>query len=195
MLKVYGFRGLLKLLCDVLYSRLFYPGARIVRRPFYMRGARHVAIGKGFTTGVGCRIDAFPEQAGTCIHIGNDVQINDYVHLGSVESIKIGDRVLIASKVFISDHNHGFYKGSEAHSSPFESPIERKLVSAPIVIEEDVWLGEFVCVLPGVTIGRGSIIGAMSVVTRNIPPMCIAVGSPAKVIKTYDVASSSWVAV
>ncbi|MEG8234942.1 acetyltransferase [Pseudomonas orientalis] len=193
MLKVYGFWGFIKLIIDVIYTRLFYPVARIVRRPFYIRGRRYVKLGKNFTTGVGCRIDAFPSTPGYCLEIGEDVQINDYVHIGSALSIKIGNRVLIASKVFISDHNHGVYKGSGKHSSPFENPATREIVSAPIIIEDDVWLGEFVCVLPGVTIGKGSIVGAMSVVTRSIPPMSIAVGSPAKVIKVYDVESSAWV--
>ncbi|MGQ7859224.1 acyltransferase [Pseudomonas sp. 32A] len=193
MLKVYGVWGGIKLLGDLIYTKLFYRTARIVRRPFYIRGRSHVTIGKKFTTGVGCRIDAFPTIPGICLSVGDDVQINDYVHIGAVQSITIGNRVLIASKVFISDHNHGVYKGSGRHSSPFENPATREIAAAPVVIEDDVWLGEFVCVLPGVTVGKGSIVGAMSVVTRDVPPMSIVVGSPAKVIKVYNAENSAWV--
>ncbi|MBL4677498.1 MAG: hypothetical protein JKY70_15040 [Mucilaginibacter sp.] len=62
----------------------------------------------------------------------------------------------------------------------------------PVIIEDNVWIGETVSVLPGVTIGKGSIIGASAVVTKNIPPYSIAVGNPAKVIKTYNFESNSW---
>jgi lipopolysaccharide O-acetyltransferase len=121
----------------------------------------------------------------------NDVQINDFVHIVALERIVIGNNVLIASKVFISDSNHGSYSG-EAQSHPDQNPIERKLSNSPIEIEDNVWLGEFVSVLQGVTIGRGSIIGSMSVVTKDIPPYCIAVGSPARVIKTYNFKTAKW---
>ncbi len=64
------------------------------------------------------------------------------------------------------------------------APLVRPLYSkGPIIIEDDVWLGEKVSVMPGVHIGRGAIIGANSVVTKDIPAYAVAVGSPAKVIK------------
>jgi lipopolysaccharide O-acetyltransferase len=126
------------------------------------------------------------------IHIGSDVSINDYVHIGAVESVSIGDRVLIASKVFISDHDHGSYGRGGVHSDPRIAPAERPLSASPVVIEDDVWLGEFVSVLAGVRIGKGSIIGTMSTVSRDIPPYSIAVGSPARVIKQFNFASGMW---
>jgi len=61
-----------------------------------------------------------------------------------------------------------------------------------VVMEDDVWLGEFVSVLAGVRIGKGSIIGTMSTVSRDIPPYSIAVGSPARVIKQFNFASGMW---
>ncbi|MNP22396.1 putative acetyltransferase [compost metagenome] len=176
-----------------MYTRLFYPHARIIRRPFYLRGRRYVQFGRRLTTGVGTRVDAFSSDGNICLTIGDDVQINDHVHIGAARSVVIGDRVLIASKVFISDHNHGVYKGSAPHSSPLEPPAQRVIDAAPVVICEDVWIGEYVCVLPGVTIGKGSIIGAMSVVTRDIPPFSIAVGAPAVVVKEYDFEKAIWI--
>lgn len=126
------------------------------------------------------------------IQIGSDVAINDYVHIGAIESVSIGNRVLIASKVFISDHDHGSYGRGGVHSDPRITPSERPLSSSPVVIEDDVWIGEFVSVLAGVRIGKGSVIGTMSTVSRDIPPYCIAVGSPAKVIKRFNFATGIW---
>ena len=125
------------------------------------------------------------------LEIGENVEINDDVHIGATEKIIIGDNVLIASKVYISDHNHGSYKGEE-QDSPMSIPKKRKIYSSPIKIEKNVWIGEFVSILQGVTIGEGAIIGTMSVVTKDIPPYTIAVGSPAKPIKIYNFETKKW---
>ncbi|RVU91802.1 acetyltransferase [Flavobacterium columnare] len=167
--------------------------ARLIRYPFRIRGRQFVKIGKGFTTGFNCRIDAlnFNNYNRPLIEIGNNVEINDDVHIGAVEKVIIEDNVLIASKVYISDHNHGNYKG-DLQDSPLTTPNSRKIYTSPVFIRKNVWLGEFVCVLQGVTIGEGTIIGAMSVVTKNIPPYSIAVGSPAKVIKKFNFNINKW---
>ena len=68
----------------------------------------------------------------------------------------------------------------------------QKLTVRNVVIEDGVWLGQRVCVLSGVTIGAHSIIGANSVVTKNIPPYCIAVGAPARVIKCWNFEAAEW---
>jgi lipopolysaccharide O-acetyltransferase len=65
-------------------------------------------------------------------------------------------------------------------------------VPGPVVIEDEVWLGERVCVMPNVTIGKHSVIGANSVVTKDIPPYCIAVGVPARIIKQYNHNKKQW---
>ena len=126
--------------------------------------------------------------------IGNNVQINDYVHLSCANSLIIGDNVLIASKVYISDLNHGNYSFSKdfEHSNPEEIAKERRIFTKPVKICENVWLGENVSVLPGTVIGKNSIIGANSVVSKNIPENCIAVGNPAKVIKKYNFETKKW---
>jgi lipopolysaccharide O-acetyltransferase len=127
------------------------------------------------------------------LYIGDNVQINDHVHIAAFNKVEIGNNVLIASNVFITDHNHGVYKGSDDDDSPDSLPNSRKIVSKEVIIEDNVWIGEFVSVLPGVRIGKGSIIGSMSVVTKDIPPNTIAVGSPARIIKKYDFNLKKWV--
>ena len=115
--------------------------------------------------------------------IGNNVGINDDCHLACIHSIEIGDNVLIASKVFISDHSHGKISLDDLLLPPTERLLTSK---GKIVIEPNVWIGEGVVILSGVRIGRGSVIGANSVVIKDIPPFSVAVGSPARVIKTIN---------
>lgn len=107
------------------------------------------------------------------------------------EKISIGHNVLMASKIFISDTNHGEYTASE-QSLPSSPPNERPLSTRPVEIGNNVWIGENVCILPGVSIGEGSIIGANSVVNRDVPADCIVGGAPAKVLKRYDYITKRW---
>jgi lipopolysaccharide O-acetyltransferase len=71
-------------------------------------------------------------------------------------------------------------------------PQKRPLNSLPVIISKNVWIGESVSILPGVRIGKASIIGANSVVTKDIPDYSIAAGNPAKVIKKYNFATRCW---
>jgi carbonic anhydrase/acetyltransferase-like protein (isoleucine patch superfamily) len=192
--KTFGFWGSVRLIFSLIYTKIFFNQARIIRLPFDIRNRKYIRIGENFTAGFGCRIEAFPlnENYDICIKIGKNVQINDYVHIGAVGSITIGDNVLMASKIYISDHNHGSYDDLIS-DHPMSIPIDRKPICKPVVIEDNVWLGESVCVLPGVSIGKGSIIGALSVVSKDIPPFSIAVGIPAKVVKKYDFEINKWV--
>ena len=194
LLSRYGWQGTARLAIDLLVTRLFLPGARIIRRPYYIRGSKNIELGRGFTAGVGMRLDAFFDGNEKILTIGENVEVNDYVHIAAVKSVKIGSNVLIASKVFISDHNHGEYAGDQ-QSSPEIPPAAREIVAAPVVIEDNVWIGEGVAILPGVTIGRGAIIGANSVVTGNVEPACIYAGAPAKKIKVFDAAAGKWIKV
>lgn len=196
----YGVIGTIKLMSDVLLTRIegvvsWKSKIRLIRRPCYIRGRKYISLGRDFTSGVCMRLDAFSMHGKVCLEIGDNVQVNDYVHIGAVNSVKIGNNVLIASKVFISDHNHGFYGMEGRHDTPLSIPKDRELSFSTVTIEDNVWLGEFVAVLPGVTIGKGSIVGTMSVVTKSIPAYSIAIGSPARVVKTYNFETAKWEAI
>jgi len=166
--------------------------ARLIRFPIDVRGKKDISIGQGFTSGTGCRIEAYPiEGKGGSIRIGKNVQINDYVHITAIDSVIIEDNVLIASKVYISDCLHGSYVGEE-QSNPAEIVKDRKLSHKPVLIKANAWLGDNVAILPGAIVGRNSIIGANSVVLSSIPDNSIAVGAPAKVIKKYNDMTGCW---
>ncbi|MET4081168.1 acetyltransferase-like isoleucine patch superfamily enzyme [Pedobacter sp. UYP30] len=194
MLKTYGLFGIIQLFYFKIRTKLVFNKARMIRFPFYIRGRKNIVVGEGFTTGYNCKLDAFDinNSKQELITIGKNVQINDNVHIAGIEKIEIHDNVLIASKVFITDHNHGKYSGENA-DSPLSIPKERPLHSAPVIIEKNVWIGEFVSILPGVTIGEGSIVGTMSVVNKNVPPYCIVVGSPARVVKRFNFEKNTWI--
>ena len=193
IIRTYGLLGLIRLSKNWLLTRILFPRARLVRFPIYVRGRSSMKLGDGLTTGVNVRLDAFaPRGSPPVLHIGRHVQINDSVHIGAIEQVVIGDHTLIASRVFISDHNHGNYQVQDSASTPEIPPADRPLSSRPVHIGRNVWLGEQVCILPGVTVGDGAIVGANSVVTRDIPPNSIAAGNPARVIRVFDASTQTW---
>ena len=193
MLKRYRLIGLLHLIISYLRTKLFFSNSRLIRFPFDIRNKSNIDLGIGLTTGVGCRIEAFPNiKQNIVLRIGKNVQMNDYVHITAMQSVIIGNNVLLASKIYISDCSHGSYGGDENDSHPNLFPADRPLFANPVLIEDNVWLGEFVSVLPGVKIGKGTIVGANSVVSKSLPPYVIAVGTPAKPIKKFNFETSRW---
>jgi len=177
---------------NVMRTKLFFKNARIIRFPIDIRGKRFIKVDKGFTTGRNCRLEAYPANNETVLIFGKNFQMNDFVHITAMKGVSFGDNVLLASKVYISDCTHGSYSGDQYDSSPIVPPIDRKMSSKSVIIDDNVWIGESVSILPGVKIGKGSIIGANSVVTKDIPENVIAVGIPAVPIKKYNFTSGSW---
>ena len=92
----------------LVLTKIFFPAARLVRRPFYLRGAKHFSYGAGLTLGYCCRFDLAGK--GKTLAIGNNCKMNDRVHIVAHEGVVIGDDVLIASNVFISDTSHGEFE-------------------------------------------------------------------------------------
>lgn len=150
-------------------------------------GGKHISIGREFKCLGPLRLEAFSSHNGVnfspTITIGDNVSVNYDCHIASINQVEIGCGCLLASRVYISDHNHG---GRDMESMKIPPSLRELNSKGPVVIEQNVWIGEGVCILPGVRIGRNSVIGANSVVTRNLPPFSIAAGVPAKVIRTVD---------
>lgn len=189
----YSLASKIKLAIWLFRTKLIDKRARIIRFPITIRGRKYIDFGQQLTTGVGCRFDAYrSSQGGISISLGKNVQINDYVHMVGMESIFIGDNVLMASHVFISDNSHGSYKGNDHDSSPIIPPIEREYYTAPVKIGNNVWIGEGVIIMPGVTIGDGCVIGAHTVVNKDVSDYSIAVGSPMRIVKRYNFETHHW---
>jgi len=112
------------------------------------------------------------------IYIGNNSGISGGVIYAS-SSVKIGDYVNIGVNVCIYDTDFHPINYQERRNN-----LSKKIISEPIVIEDDVWIGANSIILKGVTIGRGAIVGAGSVVTSSIPPFTLCAGNPARIIKS-----------
>lgn len=120
------------------------------------------------------------------LRIGSDAMIQHGVHIYATGTLTIGDNALFASGVMITDNNHGF--------SPSDGPFAlQPLMHRRTTIGANVWLGENVAVLSGVTIGNDVIVGANAVVAHDLPARCIALGNPARPVKRYDIATRKWV--
>jgi len=113
------------------------------------------------------------------IVIGDDVYIGYRSVLSCAESIVVGNRVLLAEGVHIYDNNnHPLDPMARARNLP----VEKENV-APVVIEDDVWVGSDAAILRGVTVGHGAVVATHAVVTSDVPPMSVVTGNPARVIK------------
>ena len=112
------------------------------------------------------------------VNIGNNVYFNRACHIVSLQVLTIGDYSIFGEKVSIHDENH-VIEG--------DPPLpKRGMVTAPVIIGKNVWVGAKATILQGVTIGDNAVIGANAVVTRDVPPYSIALGIPARVIRTID---------
>ena len=159
-------------------ENVYLPNDCIIKNPQY------ISIGSNFSSLYNLRIEAWDLYEGQNfspeIIIGDNVIINTDCHIGCINRVVIGNNVLFASKIYISDHSHG-ETSTQALLIP---PVKRKLCSkGPVIIGDNVWIGESVAILPGVTIGANAIVGANAVVTKNVPANAVVGGNPAKIIK------------
>lgn len=117
--------------------------------------------------------------------IGDGTYIGRFSHIYATSRIEIGKKVLIADKVYISDNLHSY---ENIEMAVIDQPVKQ---ANPVFIGDGAWLGENVCVI-GASVGKNSVIGANSVVNKNIPDYCIAIGSPAIIIKRFNFEAGQW---
>lgn len=184
LLKV-AYHRLFTLLC--LRNRFLKLGSRVtIKRPVRIDGPRNIQIGNGtFIQRGGWLYTESDSESSTKLKIGENCVLGYNNHIASVRSVVIGDNVLTANNVFISDNTHSYRDVSR----PI---IEQEVVfGRSVEVGDGSWLGENVCILSA-SVGRNSVIGANSVVTRDIPDFCVAVGAPALIIRHYNHKSRTW---
>lgn len=162
-----------------------FHGVPIISR----RPGSSIAIAEGVTlcsvstfTALGVARPVIPRtlREGANIQIGRDSGLSGTTLCTSI-SISVGERCLIGADVMITDTDfHPIAPAGRRHASESEARAK------PVVIEDDVFVGARSIVLPGVRIGKGSVIGAGSVVTRNVPPLSVCAGNPARVIRSLE---------
>lgn len=173
------------------FSRIYWAGRlgelgprALIYRNSHWHNPKAIALGAGVLIKNDCQLSVRQGRGhGSAIRlrIGDESSLQRGCKISASQSITIGRQVMMASNVFIIDHDHVFDHPTKPAS------MVRELRSAPVVIEDGCWLGYGSVVLKGVRIGRRSVIGANAVVTRDIPPYSVAVGNPARVVRTIDV--------
>lgn len=159
-------------------------------KPYRVLHAKFVQIGKNVKIKKDSRIECISSFHGC--HYAPEIIFEDGVIIGynctffSTARLRIGKDTILAGGCLITTENHGIDPESD---DPYH---EQPLTSAPVQIGRGCWLGQNVCVLPGVHIGDRCIIGANAVVNKDIPDYSIAVGVPARVIKTYNFEKHVW---
>ncbi len=166
--------------CLAQVDTVFYPMSQIRSS----RGRDKVVIGSN--THILGRLSVFAH--GGQIEIGNDCYVGEYSQIWSFNSVVIGDRVQISHGVNIHDNNAHSLSAQRRHNhfkailSTGHPKVLDDVPAKPIVIEDDAWIGFNSTILKGVTIGRGAVVGANTVVTKDVAPYTVVVGNPARVI-------------
>ena len=182
-------RFLVKLKAKFYYRKLFkdFGENTLLFNPIKVIGPENIIIGRNVRILKNAWISAKPiiEKDDCLLEIGDGTSIGHFSHIYSTNEIIIEKKVLIADKVYISDNLHSY--------TDINTPIiNQKLKQINSVrIGTGSWIGENVCIL-GSKIGKQCVIGANSVVTKDIPDYCVAAGNPAVIIKKYNIDNKIW---
>ena len=182
---------------DIVYKLLLYPFYKIyfgslgnkskIIKPNSIEFPKNIFIGSNVLIRKFAWLAANPLTGNkNCkLIIGDGTYIGNYAHFYATSKIEIARKVMIADRVYISDNSHGY---KNINLPVIDQPITQL---QEVLIDEGAWLGENVCIV-GANIGKNCVIGANSVVTKNIPDYCIAVGMPAKIIKRFCFERNDW---
>lgn len=150
-------------------------------------GAAGYNIGDGVNIGRRARLETHRTERGQAqLTIGSGTHIGNDFHAGAALRVLIGRNCMFASGCTVLDHDHDFANPFDAHQA------REGVIASPTVIEDCVFLGERVTVLKGVRVGNGCVVAAHSVVTRDLPPLTMAAGVPARPIRIWNERSGRW---
>lgn len=181
-----------QIFCWLRYGRTSrFPFGCVVIDPIRFSSG-YVVMGRGVMIGHAARLEAITNynssQYTPAIHIGDGVTIQQNLHLTCANRIVIGSNTAIAANVTITDIDHPY--------ADVTIPIEHQdLAVKEVVIGEDCKIYNNAVILPGVHIGKHCVVGANSVVVRDIPDFSVVAGAPARIVKRYDPTDKMWIAV
>ena len=152
-------------------------------------GEQNISVGSGSRIEKGCVLTAWDKTLDGGNHqpsivIGNNVSIGEYNHITSTNKIQIGDNLLTGRWVTITDNSHGETDIESLKTSP---AIRQVVSKGPVIIGNNVWIGDKATILPGVTIGDGAVVAANAVVTKDVPVYTVVAGNPAQIIKRNQI--------
>jgi acetyltransferase-like isoleucine patch superfamily enzyme len=170
------------------YRRFFHSiGSRSrIIRPLRLKHVEYISIGQEVLIHKFCwlQMERHSAQRPELI-IGDGCIIGNFNHITCAERVCFGEKVLTSERVFISDHSHQF-------EDPHKPIMEQGIFSrGPVSIGSGSWIGENVVILSA-KIGLNCVIGANSVVIRDVPDHCVAAGSPARIIRRYNEEKHAW---
>jgi len=184
---------LVRVKTTVYYRRIFAEMGRgtLLYKPLLLSGTEFIRIGSGTLIRQGARIEALLLDPGQppSIEIGNNVNIEQNVHIICSSRIRIGDDVTITGNCSVVDTTHPF----QDIDDPVKIGARIDPTPRPVEIGEGTFVGIGCVILPNVRIGKHCVVGSNSTVTHDIPDYCVAIGSPARVQQRYDFKSRSWV--
>lgn len=165
----------------------------IISYPIDLHGGKNIICGQKVFMGPNGDLSTWSSFCGVkyspIIEIGNNVTLGANFHISAINHIKIGNNVLTGNDITLVDNGHGIVNFENMKIDPKKRILE---MYDPLIIENSVWIGDKVTVVGGLTIGTGAIIGSNSVVTKSIPPYCVAAGVPARIIKDlYNITNES----
>jgi acetyltransferase-like isoleucine patch superfamily enzyme len=156
----------------------------VIQLPVRLSGEGRISVGDGVFVGAGSWLqvldDSSRKESGIAIEIGSGTSIAGTCVLSAASRITLGRSVLLARNVYIADHMHAY---EDLGVPVLEQGLTRV---ARVEIGDGAWLGQNVVIAPGVRVGRGAVVGANSVVRDDVPDFAVAVGAPARVVRTLD---------
>jgi acetyltransferase-like isoleucine patch superfamily enzyme len=178
--------------CQRLITRLFsylirgaffeYGSNSVIVPPVRLTRLGRIKIGDNVYIGRNSWLQTIPEEnnSSVAIKIDNGVSIVGSCTISAVRSVIIEEDVLMAENVYISDHMHSYTDKAKPIICQGITKIE------PVIIRRGSWIGQNVVICPGVTVGRGAVVGANSLVNSDVPDYCVVAGTPARMIKLIN---------